>query len=117
MRWNVTDSLCESRNSWRELPTLASARRRPAMEGWQTQLVAAPAMEVASRLQLTVLLPAYNEEQAIGSVLEEIVEALSAESSGHTPYAVTGLGVGYSTSSAPTTFDYEILVVDDASTD
>src|SRR5262245_41546467 len=68
------------------------------MEGWQTQLVAAPAVEVASRLQLTVLLPAYNEAEAIGRVLREIVEALSALP-GNLPW------------------DYEILVVDDASTD
>jgi glycosyltransferase involved in cell wall biosynthesis len=64
------------------------------MEGWQTQLVAAPAAEVYEQIQLTVLLPAFNEEQAIESVLAEIVDALADE---------------------PTR--YEIVVVDDASTD
>ncbi len=64
------------------------------MEGWQTQLMAAPTTELKEQLRLTVLLPAYNEEQAIGRVLGEIVEALAEESGG-----------------------YEIVVVDDASTD
>ncbi|MFH1920447.1 MAG: glycosyltransferase family 2 protein [Planctomycetota bacterium] len=64
------------------------------MEGWQTQAVAAPAVEVAAPWQLTVLLPAYNEQDAIEQVLEEIVDALSEEQ-----------------------VRYEILVVDDASTD
>jgi glycosyltransferase involved in cell wall biosynthesis len=64
------------------------------MEGWQTQVVTASAMEVAASWQLTVLLPAFNEEEAIERVLEEIVEALAEEP-----------------------VRYEILVVDDASTD
>jgi glycosyltransferase involved in cell wall biosynthesis len=64
------------------------------MEGWQTQLVAAPAVDAPIRLALTVLLPAYNEEQALGVVLREVVDALAA-----------------------TRIDYEILVVDDGSTD
>ncbi|HUY35310.1 MAG TPA: glycosyltransferase family 2 protein [Pirellulales bacterium] len=64
------------------------------MEGWQTQLTASPESELERQLQLTVLLPAFNEEQAIGRVLGEIVEALADE-----PRA------------------YEIVVVDDASTD
>jgi glycosyltransferase involved in cell wall biosynthesis len=68
------------------------------MEGWQTQLVAAPLIDVPSRLGLTVLLPAYNEELAIRGVLEEIVETLSAGCDGEP-------------------IEYEILVVDDASTD
>ena len=63
------------------------------MDGWQTQLMAAPATELSQQLRLTVLLPAYNEEQAITRVLGEIVEALADETA------------------------YEILVVDDASTD
>jgi glycosyltransferase involved in cell wall biosynthesis len=67
---------------------------RPTMEGWQTQCVAAPEFEVARLTQVTVLLPAYNEELAIRRVLEEIVEALAA-----------------------TSLAYEIVVVDDASTD
>ena len=50
------------------------------MEGWQTQLAAVPATEQSQHLRLTVLLPAYNEEQAIGRVLGEIVEALADES-------------------------------------
>jgi len=64
------------------------------MDGWQTQAVRTPVAEVASQLRLTVLLPAYNEEQAICAVLEEIVAALADQPGG-----------------------YEILVVDDASTD
>ncbi len=64
------------------------------MEGWQTQVVTASTTEVAAPWQLTVLLPAYNEERAIQQVLEEIVETLSGEP-----------------------IRYEILVVDDASTD
>lgn len=64
------------------------------MEGWQTQLVAAPATELACEFHLTVLLPAYDEEAAIQGVLAEIVEALAEEDT-----------------------TYEILVVDDASRD
>ena len=64
------------------------------MEGWQTQVLVAPNTEVDAGYGLTVLLPAYNEEQAVTRVLEEIVEALSREP-----------------------VRYEILVVDDASTD
>lgn len=64
------------------------------MEGWQTQVVAAQAVEVQPQVRLTVLLPAYNEELAIRRVLSEIVEALADEA-----------------------LNYEILVVDDASTD
>ncbi len=64
------------------------------MDGWQTQIVTASATEVASTCQLTVLLPTYNEELAIEPVLEEIVGALSS-----------------------TAIRYEILIVDDASTD
>jgi glycosyltransferase involved in cell wall biosynthesis len=64
------------------------------MDGWQTQLLASPAVDVASRLKLTVLLPAYNEALAIRGVLAEVVEALADEA-----------------------LSYEILVVDDASTD
>ncbi len=64
------------------------------MEGWQTQAATAPATEASPAWQLTVLLPAYNEQDAIRQVLEEVVEALSDES-----------------------IRYEILVVDDGSTD
>lgn len=64
------------------------------MEGWQTELIAAPATSLQRRLALTVLLPAFNEELAIESVLEEIVAALGEEE-----------------------IAYEIVVVDDASTD
>ncbi|OYV82379.1 MAG: hypothetical protein B7Z73_17135 [Planctomycetia bacterium 21-64-5] len=64
------------------------------MEAWQTQLLAAPAAEVQVQVQVTVLLPAFNEEQAIERVLGEIVETLADE---------------------PLCF--EIVVVDDASTD
>lgn len=66
------------------------------MEGWHTQLLASPHAEAATetRCALTVLLPAYNEELAIESVLEEVVRALAGQD-----------------------LHYEILVVDDASTD
>jgi glycosyltransferase involved in cell wall biosynthesis len=64
------------------------------MEGWQTQVVTASAAEVAAPWQLTVLLPAYNEQDAVRQVLQEVVEALAQES-----------------------IRYEILVVDDGSTD
>lgn len=64
------------------------------MEGWQTQAVAEPAGDTGVSWQLSVLLPAYNEQQAIAWVLDEIVEALSDQS-----------------------IRYEIVVVDDASTD
>jgi len=64
------------------------------MEGWQTQLTAPLESERARQLQVTVLLPAYNEERAIQRVLCEIVEALADE-----------------------TLGFEIVVVDDASTD
>jgi glycosyltransferase involved in cell wall biosynthesis len=64
------------------------------MDGWQTQVVAAPEIKAARLLKVTVLLPAYNEEAAIGRVLAEIIDVLSEE---------------------PLTF--EIVVVDDASTD
>src|SRR5687768_9652936 len=69
------------------------------MDGWRTQLLAAPQVETATRTQVTVLLPAFNEELAIGRVLNEIVEALSHLATADEPLA------------------YEILVVDDASTD
>ncbi len=51
------------------------------MEGWQTQAIDGPAskVECAWQLQVTVLLPAYNERDAIQRVLGEIVEALADE--------------------------------------
>jgi glycosyltransferase involved in cell wall biosynthesis len=64
------------------------------MDGWATQLLADPSVDVAARIKLTILLPAYNEEQAIVRVLAEVVEALAEIDS-----------------------PAEILVVDDASTD
>lgn len=64
------------------------------MEGWQTQVAPASAIQSAETWQLTILLPAFNEEQAIERVLEEIVGAMARED-----------------------VRYEILVVDDASTD
>ena len=64
------------------------------MEGWLNQAVA-PAVSAAVRSpEVTILLPAYNEELAIQFVLEEIVQAMSGEATA-----------------------FEILVVDDASTD
>jgi len=64
------------------------------MEGWQTQVVTASAAEVAPQWQLSVILPAHDEQQAIAAVLSEIVEVLSDEP-----------------------IRYEVLVIDDASTD
>jgi glycosyltransferase involved in cell wall biosynthesis len=64
------------------------------MDGWQTQVVTTSATEVATQWQLSVILPAHNEQGAIARVLGEIVEVLSDEP-----------------------IRYEILVVDDASTD
>ena len=64
------------------------------MDGWQTQVVASTATRTEVTWQLSVVLPAFNEEAAIARVLDELVEVLSAES-----------------------IRYEILVVDDGSTD
>ncbi len=76
------------------------------MDGWQTQVATRPfgvtyscptdgmVTEVAPKWQVSVILPAHNEQEAIGSVLGEIVEVLS-----------------------DTPIRYEILVVDDGSTD
>lgn len=86
------------------------------MDGWQGQTLAAPTshrvghaahsapattvcltsdrLAAEPALEVTVLLPAYNEERAIEGVLSEIVEALAASR-----------------------LSYEIVVVDDASTD
>jgi len=65
------------------------------MDGWQTQIITSPDTKASTAVKLTVLLPAYNEEEAIGGVLEEIVEVLTRDD-------------------APS---FEILLVDDASTD
>lgn len=65
-----------------------------AMDGWQTQHVAAASTTLERRFALTVLLPAYNERDAIEAVLDEALAALSNVD-----------------------FGYEIVVVDDASTD
>lgn len=64
------------------------------MDGWQTESIAAVSTDIEQGYALTVLLPAYNEELAIESVLDEVVESLAAED-----------------------IRYEILVVDDGSTD
>ena len=64
------------------------------MEGWQTQVVTASATEVSPQWQLSVILPAHDEEQAVAAVLGEIVEVLSEEP-----------------------IRYEVLVVDDGSAD
>ncbi len=64
------------------------------MDGWQTQVATATAAEIAPQWQLSIILPAYNEQDAIGRVLGQIVDVLSQEP-----------------------IRYEILVVDDASTD
>ena len=49
------------------------------MDGWQTQVITSSDAKASTAVKLTVLLPAYNEEQAIGRVLEEIVEALTRD--------------------------------------
>lgn len=64
------------------------------MEGWQTHVVTASPAESVPQWELSVVLPAYNEGEAIQGVLAEIVEGLSGEP-----------------------IRYEILVVDDGSTD
>ncbi len=64
------------------------------MEGWQTQVITASATQAVPQWQLSVVLPTYNEQEAIEQVLCELVEVLSAES-----------------------IRYEIVVVDDGSTD
>jgi len=69
-------------------------RRNEAMDGWETQLIASPQSEVVEQTEVSVLLPAYNEEAAIEAVLAEVVEAMA---------------------DARRTF--EIVVVDDGSTD
>jgi len=64
------------------------------MDGWPTQVLQTDTSIATTGCQLTVLLPAYNEELAIQFVLDDVVEALRGES-----------------------IRYEILIVDDASTD
>lgn len=64
------------------------------MDGRQPHLATLPADGVASLCHVSVLLPAYNEQEAIRQVLDEIVDSLPE-----------GL------------ISYEILVVDDGSTD
>jgi len=64
------------------------------MDGLQTQVVTASATDPVVSWQLSVVLPAYNEREAIEHVLEEVVDALSGES-----------------------IRYEVVVIDDASTD
>ena len=64
------------------------------MDGWQTQVITASATSVDPGWQVSVILPAYNEREAIGRVLAELVEVLSDEP-----------------------LRYEILVVDDGSDD
>ena len=66
------------------------------MTGVQTSasLVRSTANDIGIQLQVTVLIPAYNEEQAIIRVLEEVSAVMES-----------------------TNYRYEVLVVDDASTD
>lgn len=64
------------------------------MDGWQTQCLDTSHLDQQRRTQLTVLLPSFNEELAIERVLQEIIDSLRE-----------------------TEVDFEILVVDDASTD
>ena len=66
------------------------------MTGVQTSasLFRRTANDIGIQLQVTVLIPAYNEEQAIIRVLEEVSAVMES-----------------------TNYRYEVLVVDDASTD
>ncbi len=64
------------------------------MDGLQTQVVTASTAHVTTQWELSVVLPAFDEEDAIERVLSDIVEALDEE-----------------------TIRYEIVVVDDASKD
>jgi len=65
-----------------------------AMEGLRTEIVQLPAVPPQTGFRVSVVLPAYNEERAILSVLAEVTDAL-----------------------VELNFQYEIIVVDDASTD
>jgi len=64
------------------------------MEGWQTQATTASATDLSLGCHLSVILPAFNERDAIEGVLEEVVQTL-----------------------ADLPLRSEVLVVDDASTD
>ena len=61
---------------------------------WQTQVLAAPGEAVTTRFDVSIVLPAYNEELAIEAVLAEIVASIDGDR-----------------------WSYEILVVDDSSDD
>ena len=69
------------------------------MEGLKTRAQSRSIEAKSTALALTVLLPAYNEEEAIEHVLAEVVEALTPETR------------------IDRDFRFEILIVDDASTD
>lgn len=64
------------------------------MEGLRTEIIRLPAAPPQGGFRVSVVLPAYNEERAILAVLAEVTEAL-----------------------VELNFQYEIIVVDDASTD
>lgn len=64
------------------------------MQRWQTQVLTTPEIEVSRGVEVSVVLPAYNEEAAIGGVLAEVAAVMEEQ---------------------PWTF--EIVVVDDGSTD
>lgn len=66
------------------------------MDGWQTQEIAAPQAALQTALGVSIVLPAHNEERAIGAVLEEVADVLASD---------------------PTLPAWEIVVVDDGSTD
>jgi glycosyltransferase involved in cell wall biosynthesis len=65
-----------------------------AHQAWQTQVLAAPSEPVVAKFDVSIVLPAYNEELAIEWVLAEIVAAIDGDR-----------------------WSYEIVVVDDASDD
>ncbi|MGE0610462.1 MAG: glycosyltransferase family 2 protein, partial [Pirellulales bacterium] len=94
------------------------------MDGWLSAAPVAPPLETARPVQVTVLLPTYNEELAIRRVLEEIVECMTAAN----PAALQdGPAADRPTDGIPWsqrvaaqpggTVEFEILIVDDGSTD
>ncbi len=92
------------------------------MDGWQIATIAAPRTELVGLVQVTILLPTYNEELAILSVLEEIVEAMTRparpqEIMSAQPPIAGEPWIQRVTAQPPGAIEFEILIVDDGSTD